>query len=95
MNQPTLFQGLARSTDPSTSRDAARKITGRTCWRILDLMRDGTPRTADQIAEAIGGLRSTVHSAVSRCAKDGSLVETGETSLSITGTPMRLYRSTP
>lgn len=77
MNQPDLFSvaperpvedvhGLARTTDPITSRMAARTITGRTENEILALFVEHGPMTADEVCERYPKYPPTIKTALSR-----------------------------
>ena len=88
MNQLTLGvdEPRSRRADPDTSRDAAQSITpGRTEARILQVFRwAGRGLTADELvgrfeAEAHD---ATIKTALSRVAKAGLLVDSGERRLS-------------
>jgi len=76
---PPLF----RTTDPATSKAAAKQadVTGR-AKAVADVMRDGVPRTDEQIAAAMAerGLTyshtSACHGRLSLC-RDGLLVQAG------------------
>ena len=78
--QITLPFLSARTTDPATSVEAAKQVSGRTDREVLDLLRStGRALTADQIVAGLDGPRHppTVVSAISRLRKAGLVVAVG------------------
>ena len=90
MNEPTLFDapaGLARASDPVTSVDAARSITGRAEREVLDLF-EATHRgyTDDELCAALPNrFGPTLKSARSRLTNHHLLVDGGSTRPSTRG----------
>ena len=79
--QITLPLLSARTTDPATSVEAAKQISGRTDRDVLELLRStGRALTADQIVAGLDGPRHppTVVSAISRLKNAGLVVAAGE-----------------
>lgn len=95
---------LARTTDPSTSHEAARKPRKIDLIRagILDILADGQPRTLDQIvdhytaAQFVTASPSSIRTRVSELRKDQQVERVlharAESNL---GNPAGLYRALP
>lgn len=99
-----LALGLARASDPQTSHEAARSITGRTERCILELFTPEGRRywlnehdvglTGDDIADILGIYPPTVKSALSRL-KNHKLIEACGTRPSARGLPSTVWRLAP
>lgn len=92
-----LSEPRVRHDDPGTSRDADEKVRASHAGRLeaiaqlVEASRDAG-MTADEIHALMSrAMRSTIHGAVSACAKAGLIVPTTVTRPSISGTPMRVY----
>jgi hypothetical protein len=93
--QLALFAGpRARVTDPATSQAAADTVARYDAARldaVVAAVQASRTATADDVHAKLGGLRSTIHRAVSRAARRGLIVPCGVRA-SITGRSMTVYR---
>lgn len=87
---------LARATDPDTSRiAAARTVTFRAnhAGRILAALQDRGPMTVDQIAKVTDLTAWQVNKRLPELQKAKVATPTGETRLSASGRPERVWKS--
>lgn len=99
MNQLALNfnpQRLARRSDPSTSHEAARRVrefaSGHAAT-ILSCLKDHGPLTVDEIAKHTPLLAHQINKRLPELQRSGLVVPTGETRLSASGRPERVWRA--
>lgn len=103
--QPDLFYcsgetravlGLARRSDPDTSHIAAERTTefrANHAGRILAALQDHGPMTVDQIAKVSDLTAWQVNKRTSELQRAGVAEPTGETRLSASGRPERVWKA--
>lgn len=104
--QPDLFYcsgetravlGMARRTDPDTSHIAAARTSefrANHAGRILAALQDHGPMTVDQIAKVTDLTAWQVNKRLPELQRANVATPTGETRLSASGRPERVWRST-
>lgn len=91
--QLELIVGLARSTDPDTSREAAQRITGRTEKLLLQAFHILSTWTADELCRMYPTVYPpTLVSALSRLKGHKLIEPIGTTRPSRRGSPQTVYR---
>lgn len=103
--QPDLFYcsgetravlGLARRSDPDTSHIAAERTTpfrANHAGRILAALQDRGPMTVDQIAKVTELTAWQTNKRLPELERTGVVTTTGETRLSASGRPERVWRA--
>ncbi len=85
--------GEWRRTDPATSVEAAKRITGRTERLVLEVFPERPDWTADELVHRLPTVfPATLKSALSRLANHLLIEPTGTTRLSDRGFAMTVYR---
>lgn len=93
--QLSIFDApLARKTDPVTSHHAAsrvREFSPKHCETILSVLRKQGPLTVDEIAKLTPLLAHQINKRLPELRRNGLADTTGETRLSASGRPERVW----